>query len=359
MTAIDPKQKVAILRALADATVPIGSAAIAKSLQAQGIDLSSRTIRLYLQEMGRCGWVEEASRGRNGGRSITAKGHEEIKDAMVTARLGFAEARVDALATQMTFNPLSRTGRVVVNVSTIDETSLARAFDVMQPVFRAGLSMGEYLVLAQWGETVGHFQVPEGKVAIGTVCSVTVNGILLGARIPTASRFGGVLEIEGGKPMRFTDVINYDGTSLDPLEIFIKGRLLSVRQAAANGMGRIGASFREIPTCALDEAEKILRRLDRIGLNGVLLFGKPNQPLLDFPVHNGRTGLIVAGGLNPAAALEEAGIPCSNFAMSTLFDFEKLIHYREVGARIAAGEFVPKRPARRNVEAHPDDWLVD
>lgn len=359
MTQIDPKQKIAILRALHDASTPIGSAAIAEELQSQGIDLSSRTIRLYLQEMEQRGWVEEASRGRNGGRTITAKGAEEIKDAMITARLGFAEARVDALAAQMTFNPVSRTGLVVVNISTIGETSLMRAMDVMVPVFRARLSMGEYMLLARPGETVGRFRVPEGRVAIGTVCSVTVNGVLLASRIPMTSRFGGVLEMEGGKPARFTDVINYDGTSLDPLEIFIKGRLLSVRDTAAEGKGRIGASFREIPTCTLDEAEKTLRRLDRVGLDGVVMLGKPNQPLLDFPVHNGRTGLIIMGGLNPAAALEEAGIPCCNFAMSTLYDFEKLVHYREAALRVAAGEYAPRRPAEREVRPVQDDWLVD
>jgi hypothetical protein len=305
------------------------------------------------------GLVAHASRGRKGGRRITVKGMEEIKDALVATRLGFTVARVDTLAAQMTFNPASRSGLVVLNMTTIDETSLVRAMDVMVPVFGAGLGMGGYLALARQGEQLGHFRVPQGKIGIGTVCSVTINGVLLAARIPTASRFGGVLEMEGGKPVRFTDVINYDGTSLDPLEIFIKGRLLSVRDTARTGTGRIGASFREVPTCALGEVEKILRRMDRIDLNGVLMVGRPNQPLLDFPVHNGRTGLIVAGGLNPTAALEEADVGNANFAMSTLFEFGKLVHYRVLADQVAGGEYSSSKQPLADLEPSGNEWLSD
>jgi len=359
MPEVSAKHKVALLRVLRDAARPVGSAVIAKDLQGQGIDLSSRTIRLYLQHMEKEGLVARANRGRNGGRTITPRGVEEIKDALVTARLGFTVARVDTLAAQMTFSLASRAGLIVLNVTTIEETHLVRAMDVMMPIFRAGLGMGEYLALAGGGESLGRYRVAEGRIGIGTVCSVTINGVFLAARIPTASRFGGVLEMDGGKPVRFTDVIGYDGTSLDPLEIFIKGRLLSVRETARKGKGRIGVSFREVPTCALGEVEKILRRLDRIGLNGVLMVGRPNQPLLDFPVHNDRTGLIVNGGLNPVAALEEAGIPNENAAMAALFEFEKLLHYRVLAERIAKGEYAPRQRVGQAIEPVHEDWAIE
>ncbi len=38
----------------------------------------------------------------------------------------------------------------------------------------------------------------------------------------------------------------------------------------------------------------------------------------------GRVGIIVAGGLNPIAAVEEVGIDTSNRALHGLCDFEKL-----------------------------------
>jgi len=65
------------------------------------------------------------------------------------------------------------------------------------------------------------------------------------------------------------------------------------------------------------------------GLGGVILLGRPGQPLLEIPVSPGRVGLVVVGGLNPMAAVEEAGIPTRNRAMGTLMPFEELKTYQE------------------------------
>jgi repressor of nif and glnA expression len=226
---------------------------------------------------------------------------------------------------------------VVLNVTLIRASDINRALDEMIPVFDAGLGMGHWLALAREGEMLGELEVPQGRMAIGTICGVTLNGALLSERIPVESSFGGVLEMRDGAPARFTDVIYYNGTSLDPLEVFIKGRLTSVRETVGTGHGRIGASFRDVPTSALPQVRQMLGRLDRMGLGGVLLLGKPNKPVLEFPVPEGRTGLVVAGGLNPAAALEEAGIENENFALSALYEFERLIHFREVRERVERG----------------------
>jgi len=335
---IHQKQKIAILRVLRDYGRPIGSANIAREIEASGFYLSDRTIRLYLQDMERDGLVAHARRGRHGGRTITELGIGEIKDALVMERVGFTAAKVDTLAWKISFDLASKSGLVVLNVSLIHEFCLKAAINEMIPVFKAGLSMGEYLYIGHPGEEIGEFQIPSGYAAIGTVCSVTLNGVLLSARIPTDSRFGGVLEVQDGHPIRFTDVIYYDGTSLDPLEIFIKGGLTSVREAVRTGHGRIGVSFREVPTAAMGDVEKLLRRMDQVGLGGILMMGRPSQPLLDFPVHEGRTGILVKGGLNPLAAVEEAGMPTTNFALCTLFEFQQLIHYSETAGRVAAIE---------------------
>lgn len=327
---INPKQKVAILRILRDAREPVGSSTIAEEIKTYGFEFSGRTIRLYLNEMEREGLVTPARRGRDGGRTITHQGYEEIRTALVTERVGFVASKVDGLACQITLDPLKRTGLIVLNITCFDTFHLSKAMQEIIPVFEANLGVGRYVAFAREGERIGGYCVPPGKAAIGTICSVTINGILLSARIPTVSRFGGVLEIHDNRPVRFTDVIYYNGTSLDPLEIFIKGKLTHVREAARTGHGRIGASFREIPTAALPQVERIRKQLDEIGLGEIMMVGKPNQSLLEFPVEEGRTGMIVTGGMNPAAAVEEAGIPTSNYALSTLYEFEKLIHYSKL-----------------------------
>jgi len=339
MKEIHPKIKIAILRILRDANQPIGSAVISHELKSHGFDLSSRSIRLYLEYLENKGLVGKALRGREGGRSITPKGIIEIRDAQVFDRVGYTSAKIDALACQTTLQLAMRTGLIVLNVSIIDENVLPAAADEIIPVFEAGLGMGEYLTLCSGGKNMGQFQIPPGKVGVGTVCSVTVNRIMLNNGVPMSSRFGGVLEFSKKQCTRFTDVIDYGGTSLDPLEIFIKGKLTSVRDTALTGNGRIGASFREVPSPVVSNVEAIHRKMKIMGLGGILLIGTPNQPLLDFPIPEGRTGLIVAGGLNPIAAVEESGIATTNVALCTLYSFEKLFHFRELKKRIAERNF--------------------
>jgi len=65
------------------------------------------------------------------------------------------------------------------------------------------------------------------------------------------------------------------------------------------------------------------------GFNGTIVFGKPNQPLLDVPVGVDKVGMIIVGGLNPIAAVEESGIFTDNMAMSTLFEYSRLQSFNE------------------------------
>lgn len=318
---------VAILRLLRDSPGPIGSERIAEELLLAGMDLSERTIRNYLAQADALGWTENLGRR---GRRITEQGVREVEGALVIDKVGFVASRVDELAYQMTFNPHTLKGKVILNVSTIGAENLEPAIAAMQEVFEANLGMGSLVTLAAGGAVLGGFRVPRGQVAIGTVCTVSINGILLHASIATTSRFGGLLEIEDMQPKRFTQIINYDGSSLDPLEIFIRGRMTSVARAARTGSGMLGASFREVPVVALQEVRRLVALSEKVGLGSVLAIGSPNQPLLDIPVTPGRVGLVLYGGLNTVAAIAEAGIDVTNKAMSTLCDFEELVDYREL-----------------------------
>lgn len=330
MKDIQTRQKIAILRVLKDAYDPVGSSQIAEELKSHGFELCGRTIRLYLQEMEQEGLVTPAKRGRDGGRTLTYLGHEEVRNALVKERVSLLASRVDSLASQVTFDPVTRQGLVALNLTLLDRLHLPGAIREILPVFRDGMSMGRLVAFGRPGETIGGFLIPPGKVAVGTVCSVTLNGVLLGSRVPTRSLFGGVLEIENKTPIRFSDVIFYSGTSLDPLEVFIKAKLTTVRKAARTGSGRIGAGFREFPSSALPEVERVSQLMHEIGVGGCLMIGKPNQALLDFPVEEDRTGFLINGGLNPMAAVEEAGFPTASHALFTVFDFNKLIHYEEL-----------------------------
>ncbi|KMY67880.1 hypothetical protein AAU61_08480 [Desulfocarbo indianensis] len=316
-----------ILRVLNESERPLGGVRIAQALALAGREMSQRTIRYYLERTDAEGLTEPAGRR---GRRLTMKGHRELQEAYAMDKVGFVAARVDALTYRMSFRLRQSKGDVVINLSSVEAGRVKEAARLMHQVFDAGLGMGQRLLLAPPGSRVGRSQIGPHEYGVATICSVTVNGVLLSEGIPTTNRFGGLLQMVDGKPVRFTQLIYYNGTTLDPLEIFIKGRMTSVGQAAATGQGVIGASFREIPAPSADKARRLSARMQKAGLGGVLLLGRPGQPLLEVPVSPGRVGLVVIGGLNPLAAVEEAGIATHNHAMGTLMPFEELASYQNI-----------------------------
>ena len=187
--------------------------------------------------------------------------------------------------------------------------------------------MGTLMAFFAPGEQIGEVSIPEGYIGIGTVCSVTLNGVLLANRIPTTSVFGGLLELRQGKANRFVEIIRYDGTSIDPLEIFIKSGMTDYTGATKDGNGQIGASFREIPENGRERVIELAKELDEVGLGGFMEIGVPNQPLYGIPVNGDCVGAIVIGGLNPVAILVENGIEVYSKTLSGLLEYGKLFSY--------------------------------
>ena len=206
---------------------------------------------------------------------------------------------------KMYFDLVSRTGTVVLNVSVIEREQLERSVPLIADVFGPATPWASSWSCSSRASRWGTMAIPEGCVGIGTVCSITVNGVLVAHGIPTHSRFGGLLELREHKPMRFAEFINYDGTTLDPLEIFIRSVMTDYVGATRTGNGLIGASFREVPADSRDHVLELAQRKMDGGLGAVYLVGWPGRPLLEIPVSEGRLGVVVIGGLNPVAILEE------------------------------------------------------
>jgi hypothetical protein len=234
----------------------------------------------------------------------------------------------------MNFDLPLRSGTVVVNTSFVEPHQLASFAEKICQVFAKGLGMGKLMTLIGPGETVGELIIPPDKVGFCTVCSITINGILLKHGIPTASRFGGLLKLTDGQPVGFTEMIHYDGTSIDPLEAFIRSGMTNYHGAIADGNGLIGASFREVPAESRQRLVNISERLEEIGLGAIMEVGLSDQPLLDIPVSPGRIGVIVVGGLNPIAILEEKANRIFSRALSGLIEYDSLFHFEEFPAKL-------------------------
>lgn len=299
----------------------VGSREISRHLKSHGIDLTERTVRYHLRILDERGYTDVYGKE---GRRITERGTKELKNAMVCERVGFVISRIETLSYLTTLDLETMDRDVILNISFFPEESLRDAVRILKKVFSSPYVMSDRIILARGGERIGDVVIPEGRTGVGTVCSVTINGIFLKAGIPVTSRFGGVLEIREGKPARFLSLISYEGSSLDPLEIFIRSKMTDIMGAVRDRSGKILASFREIPVVCIDEARRLAKRMAERGIGGILMIGEPNKPLLEIPVGIDKAGMVVVGGLNPIGAVEESGIPTESRAMSTLHNYSGL-----------------------------------
>jgi repressor of nif and glnA expression len=320
------KKTILILKVLSDAQEPMGSRLIARQLQDYGIVLSERTVRYHLKLMDERGLTSLI--GRHDGRVITEMGIEEINSARVHDKVGLSITRIENLAFKTTFDPEKGRGLLPVNVSFFPKDQSREALDAMAPAFKSGIFSSGLVACADEGGKLGEITIPESKVGFATVCSVAINGVLLKNGVPMDSKFGGILQITNKKPLRFTELIYYSGTSLDPSEVFIRGKMTSVRQASMKGEGRILSNFREIPASSQSLVEKIVSKLKKVGIDGVLSIGEMSEPVCQIPVDVNKVGMILMGGLNPVACVEEVNIQTENHTMSTMMDYEQLVNFK-------------------------------
>ena len=311
-----------ILRILHNSEEALGARLIARSMEEYGVFLSERTVRYHLKLMDERGLTKLA--GRHDGRVITDRGIDEIAHARVRDKVGFAISRIENLAFRTSLNLDTRDGMVPVNVSFFGEESFSDALEAMSPSFHSRLFVSDRVAVSRAGDKLGGIFVPPGKVGFATICSIFVNGVLLKNGIPMDSKFGGILQVREGKPIRFIELIHYSGTSIDPSEIFILGKMTSVGRAASQGEGNILANFREIPAASRALVEKIRLRLRDAGIDGIFTIGEVSEPVCQVPVDMNRVGVILLGGLNPVACAHEAGIDVDNRAMSTVMNYRDL-----------------------------------
>jgi repressor of nif and glnA expression len=321
------RKEITIMRILNDSPEPLGARVIAHHLKEHGLELGERAVRYHLKLMDERGLTSLV--GKRDGRTLTEKGIAEVKSALVEDKVGFAISRIETLSFRTTFDCEKLSGLVPVNVSFFRREDFERALKAMKPAFDAGLCTSNLVAVASEGKQLGEVSVPQGRMGLATVCSVVFNGVLLKAGIPMDSRFGGILQMQNHRAFRFTELIDYAGCSLDPSTIFIKARMTSVREAVSSGAGEVLANFREIPSVCHAEAEKNIAAMNEAGFHGLVVIGEMSEPVCGIPVGLNKAGMVLLGGLNPVAAVEEAGIEADNLAMSTVMEYQDLVSFHD------------------------------
>jgi len=318
---------VTILKVLSESSKPVGSTTIARELERFGIFLSERAVRYHLRITDERGYTRPEG---HDGRMITPLGLEEYKMALAPDQVGSILEKLETLAFQTTFDPGKRTGLVPINTSILAKEDSRKAFNAMDEVFKAKICVSDLVAVAGEGEKLGSVLIPEGKIGIATLCSVTINAVLLRAGVPTAFRFGGVLEFRDSNPRRFTAIIEYHGSSLDPSEQYIRAKMTSVSQMVKTGSGKVLAVFRTIPGSARATVEEKLVVLNEAGIRGMCILGEISQQICQIHVGLNQAGMIQFGGLNPIAAAVEEGVEIDNIAESGLIEYERLQRFSDI-----------------------------
>jgi repressor of nif and glnA expression len=322
------RKAILILKILNESPEPMGARVIARKMSEQNVQLSERTVRYHLKFMDERGLTKLV--GRRDGRVITSLGMDEIKNARVQDKIGLSISRIDVLSFKTTFNLKKMRGLTPVNISFFPQNQFKKAFAAMKSVFRKNLAVSSLVAVAPAGKSLGEIIVPKGKVGLATICSILINSVLLKQGIPIDSKFGGILQVKNSEPLRFVELIHYSGSSLDPSEIFIRGKMTSVGQVVEKGEGKILANFREIPALSRNLVEDITGSLAEAGIHGILSIGSAGNPVGQTNVDLNKAGMILIGGLNPIAKAHEEGFDVDNKAMSTVMEYEDLHNIEEL-----------------------------
>ena len=208
--------------------------------------------------------------------------------------------------------------------------------EVIRTACRSGVCASDQVRLVPEGESIDGFTVPEGQTGICTLCSVTLDGILLKRGVPLHPIGGGVVEIVNRVPRRFTHLIHYDETTIDPLQVLIAEEISSVSEVIRTGNGTILANIRE---CHMEAEPLVAELLDDLAASrfvGVLEVGLPNSPLLGVQVSPQYMGVVAVGGTNPIAAVREAGYPVVTRAMRGMIEAAEMTGIEEQVADVRA-----------------------
>ncbi|MBN1166184.1 MAG: DUF128 domain-containing protein [Methanospirillaceae archaeon] len=296
------RKYVEILMILKEHQEPMGAKRLSELLAERGYVMTDRAVQYYLRYLDECGFTRKIG---NLGRVLTPEGLQETESALVDERIGFVISKLERLAFRSTFDPFTGTGDIAYNLTIVDEDNLEPLLDSFEDVKRAGCGFfNSYRVI------YSDYRIPPGNAGIMTVCSITMDGVLQHNGIPVQMAYGGRIMVEEKKPQYFADLIRYQGTTIDPLALFISSGLTSITGYIGTGTGILLANVREIPVYAKKRALEVSESMQSNGFifplemrsgNIYNLVGDPN-----------RISLVSYSGMNYVGHAIENQIPVTN-----------------------------------------------
>ena len=202
-----------------------------------------------------------------------------------------------------------RKGKIIANISYINEKQLDKALQIMSDTYNENPKY-----INPYYKLLNHPTNPD-KIGIATICSLSIDGILINNGIMSNPKYGGLLEIS--QPPLFTDLISYNGSTVDPHKIFISKNMTNIEN------NKILASFKEIPYISREYAVHLLDILDKTGFS-IYKIGKPREVIYNAKADNYNFGIVAGSGLNSIASVKENGIDINVKAIEKLIAFEDM-----------------------------------
>ena len=228
------------------------------------------------------------------------------------SKLPFLLSKSWNLIQQVNFDVEKQKGNIITNVSYLNKENLDEALEIMENTYNDNPKyINPYYTLVKRPED-------ENKIGIATICSLSIDGILINNGIMSNPKYSGLLELT--EPPLFIDMISYNGTTVDPHKIFLSKNMTSI---TGDGPNKILASVKEIPYISRDYAVHLLEILNTIGFS-IYKIGKPRELVYNSKVDNYNFGVITGGGLNSIGAIKEKGIDIEVKAIEKLIPFEKM-----------------------------------
>ena len=298
-----------ILRILNEQDKAIGSKIIANELKNKGYNLGERAVRYHMQILDEKGYTERIGYS---GRIITELGKIKLEKGLIYDQVDFIHSKFEEMIYKTDLKYETQTGDIITNTI---ETYDAEVINLIKKAIQHGLAVSPLINIKEEAEN------NKTKYIIKTICSTTIDGVLLSNGIPSQPIYGGLVEIENYKPTHFTEVISYNKTSLSPINAFISKDMTSIQKVIEEGNGIIPANFRVIPSNTKNKTINILKKLKKINIDGVLSIGHDGERTLGIPVSKDLIGVTIIGGVTPFCLAQELGY---NINIKTIDELEKI-----------------------------------
>jgi len=241
--------------------------------------------------------------------NINIKRNDETKDS----KIPFILSKSWNLIQQVDLDINKKAGNIIANISYVNENDLDDVLNIMKENYELKPDyMNPYYKILDHPHD-------ESKTGIATVCSLSIDGLLVNNGIKSTPQYGGLLELT--EPSLFVDLISYNGSSIDPHKIFILKNMTSITKN--NSPTKLLASIKEIPYIARDYSVKLLNELAELDFS-IYKIGKPRELIYNAKVDNYNFGVVTGSGLNLIAAIKEKGIAIEVKKETKLFKFENM-----------------------------------